>query len=84
MTCPMCSTLHGRESLPSPDLYLVVVMVISLIGLLEIDIPTLIDSIDMYSLLSVFLPSNEDVLEDMDDVCPLTCIPSRALSSWKP
>jgi hypothetical protein len=80
----MHSTLHEREYLPSPDLDTVVDMVISLIGLLELDIPILIEAIDMYSFRSVFIPSSEDILEAMDDVCPLTCIPSRALSSWKP
>jgi hypothetical protein len=38
----------------------------------------------MYSFQSVFLPSNEDLLEAVVDVCPLTCIPSRALSPWNP
>jgi hypothetical protein len=83
-TCPMHSTPHERESLPSPDLDPVVDMVISSIGLLEPDLPTLIEVVDMYSFQSVFLPSSEDLLEAMADVCPLTCIPSRALSSWKP
>jgi hypothetical protein len=76
----MHSTSHKREYLPSLDLDLVVYMVIYLIGLLEQDIPTLIKAIDMYSLQSVFLPSSEELLEAMDDVCPLTCI----LYSWKP
>jgi hypothetical protein len=38
----------------------------------------------MYSFQSASLPSSEDLLEAMIDVCPLTCIPSRELSSWKP
>jgi hypothetical protein len=84
MTCPMRSTLNERESLPSHDLYLVVDMVISLIGLLEPYLPTLIEAVDMYSFRSIFLPSSENILEAMDDICPLTCIPSRELSSWKP
>jgi hypothetical protein len=66
------------------DLDLVVDMVISSIGLLEQDLPTLIEVVDMYSFQSDFLPSSEDLLEAMIDVCPLTCIPSRVLSSWKP
>jgi hypothetical protein len=84
MTCPMRSTLHKRESLPSPDLDTVVDMVISLIGLLELDLPTLIEVVNMFSFQSVFLPSSEDLVEAMIDVYPLTCIPSRALSSLKP
>jgi hypothetical protein len=66
------------------DLDPVVDMVISSIGLLEPDLPTLIEVVDMYSFQSASLPSSEDLLEAMIDVCPLTCIPSRALSSWKP
>jgi hypothetical protein len=31
----------------------------------------------MYSFQSDFLPSSEDLLEAMIDVCPLTCIPSE-------
>jgi hypothetical protein len=84
MTYPMRSTLHERESLPSPDLDPVVDMVISLIGLLEPDLPTLIEVIDMYSIQSTFLPSSKDLLEAMIDICPLTCIPSKSFSSWKP
>jgi hypothetical protein len=84
MTYPMHSTPHERDSLPSLDLDLVVDMVISSIGLLEPDLPTLIEVVDMYSFQSAFLPSSEDLLEAMIDVCPLTCIPSIALSSWKP
>jgi hypothetical protein len=84
MTCPMCSIPHESKSLPYPKLYLVVDMVISSIGLLEPDLPTLIKFVDMFSFQSVFLPSSEDLLESMNDVCPLTCIPSREFSSWKP
>jgi hypothetical protein len=83
-TCPMRSTLHERESLPSLDLDQVVEMVISLIRILDPYLPTLMEVVDMYSFQSVFLPSREDLLEAMADVCPLTCIPSRDLSSWKP
>jgi hypothetical protein len=66
------------------DLDPVVDMVISSIGLLEPDLPTLIEFVDMYSFQSASLPSSEDLLEAMIDFSPLTCIPSRALSSWKP
>jgi hypothetical protein len=83
-TCPMHSTLNEKESLPSSDLDLVVDMVISSIGILEPDLPTPIMPLDMYSFQSVVLPSSEDLLEAMIEVCPLTCIPSRVLSSWKP
>jgi hypothetical protein len=83
-TCPMHSTLNEKESLPSSDLDLVVDMVISSIGILEPDLPTPIMPLDMYSFQSVVLPSHEDLLEAMIEVCPLTCIPSRVLSSWKP
>jgi hypothetical protein len=69
-TYPMCSTLNEREYLPSPELDLVVDMVNSLIGLLEPDIPTLIEVIDMYSFQSFFFPSNEDLLEAMVNVFP--------------
>jgi hypothetical protein len=83
-TCPMHSTLHEREYLSSPEIDPVVDMVISSIGILEKNLSTLIEDVDMYSFQSVFLPSSEDLLEYMADVYPLTCIPSRALSSWKP
>jgi hypothetical protein len=56
-------------------------MVISSIGLLEPNIPTPIVALDMYSFQSVVLPSIKDLLEAMIEVCPLTCIPSRALFS---
>jgi hypothetical protein len=63
--CPMHLTPHERESLPYPNLDLVVDMVISSIGLLEPDLPTLIKVIDMYPFQSVFLPSSEYLLESM-------------------
>jgi hypothetical protein len=81
---PIRSTPHERESLPSPELDIVVDMVISWIGLLDLDIHTVIEVVDMYSFQSIFLPSRKDLLEAMDEVCPLTCIPSIGLSSWKP
>jgi hypothetical protein len=79
MTCPMCSTSHESEYLPSHDLDPIVDMVIYLIGILEPYIPTLIEVIDMYSFQSAFLPSSEDILEAMTDIFPLTCIPSRVV-----
>jgi hypothetical protein len=45
------------------DLDLVVDMVISSIGLLEPDLPTLIEVVDMYSFQGASLPSSEDLLE---------------------
>jgi hypothetical protein len=79
MTCPMRSTSHEREYLPSPDLDTIVDMVIYLIGILEPDIPTLIEVVEMYSFQSGFLPSRKDILEAMTDIFPLTCIPSRVV-----
>ena len=66
------------------DLDLVVDMVISLVGFLEPDILTPVVTLDMCSFQSESLPSSEDLLEAMTESCPLTCYPSRALSSWKP
>jgi hypothetical protein len=63
------------------DLDMVVDMVISSIGILEPDLLTPIATLDMYSFQSIVLPSNEDLLEAMIEVCPLTCIPSREFSS---
>jgi hypothetical protein len=54
----MCSTLHKRESLLFLELDPVVDMVIYLIGLLEPDLPTLIEVVNMYSFQSVFVPYN--------------------------
>jgi hypothetical protein len=84
MTFPMHSTPCEREYLSSLDLDLVFDMVISSIGILERDLPTLIEVVDMYSFQSDFLPSSEDLLESMINICPFACIPSIALSSWKP
>jgi len=66
------------------DLDVVVDMVISSIGILDPDILTLIEVIDMYSFQSASLQYSEYLLEAMIDICPLTCVTSRALSSWKP
>jgi hypothetical protein len=73
---PMSST--------SDDLDLVVEMVISSIGLLEPNLFTHVLTLDMVSFHSVFLPSNEDLLEAMTEFCPLTWSPFGALSSWNP
>jgi hypothetical protein len=73
---PMAST--------TDDLDLVVDMVISSIGLLELDLFTPVATLDMGSFQSAFLPSSEDLLEAMIKFCPLTWCHSRALSSWNP
>jgi hypothetical protein len=73
---PMTST--------SDDLDPVVDMVISSVGLLELDLLPPIVTLDMCPFSSVYIPSNEDLLESMTMFCPLTWYPSRALSSWKP
>jgi hypothetical protein len=84
---PMPSAADEDEPLivhsVSYDLDLVVDMVISSVGLLEPNLLTPITFLDMCSFQSVFLPSNEDLLEAMTEFCPLTWYPSRALSSWK-
>jgi hypothetical protein len=73
---PMTST--------SDDLDPVVDMVISSIGLLELDLFTPVATLDMVSFQSVFLPSGEDLLEAMTEFCPLKWCHSRAFSSWNP
>jgi hypothetical protein len=73
---PMTSTLD--------DLDPVVNMVISSVGLLEFDLLTPVETLDMCSFQRIFLPSSEYLLESMTEFCPLTWFPSRALSSWKP
>jgi hypothetical protein len=73
---PMASTFG--------DLDLVVDMVISSIGSLELDLLTPVATLDMCSFQSEFLPSSEDLLEAMTEFCPLTWCPSKALSSWNP
>jgi hypothetical protein len=73
---PMTST--------SDDLDLVVDMVISSVGLLELDLLTPDKTLDMYPFQSDFLPSNEDLLESMTEFCPLTWCSYKALFSWKP
>jgi hypothetical protein len=73
---PMAST--------SDDLDPVVDMVISSIRLLETDLFTHVTTLDMVSFKSVFLPSSEDLLEEMTEFCPLTWCHSGELSSWNP
>jgi hypothetical protein len=73
---PMTST--------SNDLDPVVDMVISSVGLLDLDLLTPIATLDMCSFLSDYLPSREDLLKAMTMFYPSTWYPSRALSSWKP
>jgi hypothetical protein len=78
---PILSTIDADEPLTvcsiSYDLDLVVSMVISLVGILEIDLLTPIVAFDMCSIQSVFLPSSEYILEAMNEFCPLTWFPSR-------
>jgi hypothetical protein len=85
---PMPSAADEDEPLTvsstSYDLDPVVDMVISSIGLVENDLLTLFVALNMCSFQSIVLSSNEDLLEAMTDFCHLTCILSRALSSWKP
>jgi hypothetical protein len=87
-TCPIPFTINENESLiicsTSYDPYLVVDMVISLMGLLDPNLPTPIVALDMYSFQSIVVSSNEYLLEYLIEVCTLTCIPYRSLSCWKP
>jgi hypothetical protein len=73
---PMTSTSDNLDS--------VIDMVISSVGLLELDLLTLVTTLNMCSFQSDHLPSDEDILEAMTEFFPLTWYPSRALSSWKP
>jgi hypothetical protein len=75
---------HLIVSSISYDLDLVVDMVISSIEFFELDLLTPFATLDMCSFQSVFVSSNEDLLEAMTEFCPLTWCPSRELSSWKP
>jgi hypothetical protein len=70
---PMTSTFN--------DLDTVVDMVISSVGLLELDLLTPVMTLNMCSFQSDCLPSDEDLLEAMTEFCPLTWYLSRALSS---
>jgi hypothetical protein len=73
---PMPSTSDENEPLTvssiSYDLDLVVDMVISSIGYLELDLLTPVTTLDMCSFQSVFLQSSEDLLETMTEFFPLT------------
>jgi hypothetical protein len=73
---PMTSTSDNLDS--------VIDMVISSVGLLELDLLTPVTTLNMCSFQSDHLPSDEDILEAMTEFFPLTWYPSRALSSWKP
>ena len=70
--------------LTSDDLDLVVDMVISLVGILDLCLLTPVATLDMCSFQSGFIPSSEDLLESMTDICPLTSCSSRVLFSWNP
>ena len=49
-------------------------------GLFERDVLIPFHSLDMCSFKRIVLPSDEDLLKAMIEVCPLTCVSS----SWKP
>jgi hypothetical protein len=68
----------------SDDLDPVVDIAISSVGLLEPNLLTLDETLDMCSFWNILLPSSEYLLEAMINFCPLTWCPSRELSSWKP
>jgi hypothetical protein len=84
---PMPSVADEDEPLTvssvSDDLDTVVDMVISSIGILP-GLLSPIAALDMYSFQSVFLLSNGDLLEAINDFCPMTRFTSGASSSWKP
>jgi hypothetical protein len=80
---PNVDFLSSPMSSTSDDLDPVVDMVISSVGLLELDLLTPVMALDMCSFQSDYLPSNEDLLEAMTEFCPLTWYPSRELFSWK-
>jgi hypothetical protein len=61
------------------DLDPVVDMVISSVGLLEPDLLTPDETLDMCSFQRILLPSSEDLLEAMTEFCPLTWCPSRSV-----
>jgi hypothetical protein len=79
---PMPSSANVDEPLTissiSYDLDLVVDMVISLVGLLELDLLTPITTLDMCSFQSVSPPLSEDLLESMTEFFPMTWFPSEA------
>jgi hypothetical protein len=57
----------------------VVDMVISLVGLLELDLLTPIATLDMCSFLSDYLPYSEDLLEAMTDVLSLDMVSFQSI-----
>jgi hypothetical protein len=85
---PMPSVVDEDEPLIvssiSYDLDPVVDMVISSVGLLELDLLIPIAALNMCSFHSVFLPSREDLLEAVTNFCPLTWFPFGASPSWNP
>ena len=82
-TSPMFSITDVSEPLTvsssSFDLDPVIDMENSM-GLFEHDVIIPFDSLDMCSFHRTVLPSDEDLLEAMIKVCPLTCVSS----CWKP
>jgi hypothetical protein len=84
---PMPSTIDADENLAisfiSYDLDLIVDIVISSVGLLDLDLLTPIAALNMCSFQIIFLPSSEDLLEAMNKFFPLEWCPSRDFSSWK-
>ena len=82
-TSPMFSVTDGSEPLTvcstSYDLDPVIDMENSM-GLFERVVLIPFESLDMYSFQRTILPSDEDLLEAMIKVCPLTCVSS----SWNP
>ena len=77
-TGPMFSVTDVSEPL-TVDLDPVIDMENSM-GLLEHDVLIPFESLDMCSFHRSVLPSDEDLLEAMIKVCPLTCLSSY----WKP
>ena len=77
-TGPMFSVTDVSEPL-TVDLDPVIDMENSM-GLLEHDVLIPFESLDMCSFQRTIFPSDEDLLEAMIKVCPLTCLSS----SWKP
>ena len=79
LTSPMFSVTDVNEPLTvcssSFDLDPVIDMENSM-GLFERDVLIPFESLDMYSFQRTILPSDEDLLEAMIKVCPLTCLSS--------
>ena len=82
-TSPMFSITDVSESLIVFSTYFDLDLVIKMMkpmGVYECDVLIPIDSLDMCSFQRIVLPSHEDLLEAMVEVCPLACVSS----SWKP